>query len=55
MGVRVSRDPAGFVRSAGLDPDNRVSMWVTGQNNVPIGVAQFRVGGLRNGLQESGC
>ena len=51
----VSRDAAGFVRSAGLDRDNRVSMWVTGQNNVPIGIAQFRVGGLRNGLQELGC
>ncbi len=51
----VSRDAAGFVRSAGLDPDNRVSMWVTGQNNVPIGIAQFRVGGLRNGLRELGC
>lgn len=51
----VSRNAAGFVRSAGLDPDNRVSMWVTGQNNVPIGIAQFRVGGLRNGLRELGC
>lgn len=51
----VSRDAAGFARSAGLDRDNRVSMWVTGQNNVPIGIAQFRVGGLRNGLRELGC
>ena len=51
----VSTDAAGFVRSAGLDRDNRVSMWVTGQNNVPVGIAQFRVGGLRNGLQELGC
>ena len=51
----VSRDAAGFTRSAGLDRNNRVSMWVTGQNNVPIGIAQFRVGGLRNGLQELGC
>ncbi|MCY3807491.1 MAG: hypothetical protein OXG91_13570 [bacterium] len=51
----VSRDAAGFVRSAGLDRDNRASMWVTGQNNVPIGIAQFRVGGLRNGLRELGC
>lgn len=51
----VSRDAAGFVRSAGRDRDNRVSMWVTGQNNVPIGIAQFRVGGLRNGLEELGC
>ena len=56
MGVRVTRrDAAGFARSAGLDRDNRVSMWVTGQNNVPIGIAQFRVGGLRNGLRELGC
>ena len=51
----VSRDAARFARSAGLDRDNRVSMWVTGQNNVPIGIAQFRVGGLRNGLRELGC
>ncbi len=51
----VSTDAAGFARSAGLDRDNLVSMWVTGQNNVPIGVAQFRVGGLRNGLRELGC
>ncbi|MDE0652125.1 MAG: trypsin-like peptidase domain-containing protein [bacterium] len=51
----VSRDAAGFARSAGLDRDNRVSMWVTGQNNVPIGIAQFRVGGLRNGLRQLGC
>ena len=51
----VSRDAAGFARSAGLDRDNRVSMWVTGQNNVPIGIAQFHVGGLRNGLRELGC
>ena len=51
----VSRDAAGFVRSAGRDPGNRVSMWVTGQNNLPIGIALFRVGGLRNGLQELGC
>ena len=51
----VSRDPAGFVRSAGRDRDNLVSMWVTGQNNVPIGLARFRVGGLRNALQELGC
>lgn len=51
----VSRDAAGFARSAGLDRDNRVSMWVTGQNNVPIGIAQFGVGGLRNALRELGC
>jgi S1-C subfamily serine protease len=51
----VSTDAAGFARSAGLDRDNRVSMWVTGQNHVPIGIARFRVGGLRNGFQELGC
>ena len=51
----VSRDAAGFVRSAGRDRDNVVSMWVTGQNNVPIGLARFHVGGLRNGLRELGC
>ncbi|MCY3807489.1 MAG: hypothetical protein OXG91_13560 [bacterium] len=46
----IRRPPA---RPAGRD--NPVSMWVTGQNNVPIGIAQFRVGGLRNGLRELGC
>lgn len=51
----VSRNAAGFVRSAGRDPDNRVSMWVTGRNNEPIGIARFQVGGLRNGLDELGC
>ncbi len=51
----VSRDASGFVRSAGRDRDNRVSMWVAGQNNEPIGIARFRVGGLRNGLQQLGC
>ncbi len=49
----VSRDAAGFVRSAGRD--NVVLMWLTGQNNVPIGIARFEVGGLRNGLEELGC
>ena len=49
----VSRDAAGFARSAGRD--NLVSMWLTGQNNVPIGIAQFYVGGLKDGLKELGC
>ncbi len=49
----VSRDAAGFARSAGRD--NPVSMWLTGQNNVPIGIAQFHVGGLKDGLEELGC
>ena len=49
----VSRDAAGFVRSAGRD--NVVFMWLTGQNNAPIGIARFEVGGLEKGLEELGC
>ncbi len=45
--------PSVFARSAGRD--NLVSMWLTGQNDVPIGIAQFHVGGLKDGLKELGC
>lgn len=41
-------DAAALAPPVGPDRDGRVSMWVMGRNNVPISVAGFRPGGIRN-------